>query len=138
MYAVMVERGQPLPSEATEPAPVVDRDIEEWFLRSFHRLSTCRDYSFGVGPIPWDALDRYSRRAIIGVGIFLWSVMTMACGLAGNFWELFFARIGVAAGEAALAPAAFSMLSDLFQREKLGRHVISSVASAGDVAGRKK
>ena len=65
--------------------------------------------------------DRYSRRAIIGIGIFLWSVMTFACGLAGNFWELFLARVGVAVGEAALAPAAFSMISDLFPREKLGR-----------------
>lgn len=65
--------------------------------------------------------DRYSRRLIISVGIFVWSVMTVACGLADNFWELFFARVGVAAGEAALAPAAFSMISDLFPREKLGR-----------------
>jgi MFS family permease len=65
--------------------------------------------------------DRYSRRMIIGVGIFLWSVMTVACGLATNFWELFFARVGVAVGEAALAPAAFSMISDLFPRQKLGR-----------------
>jgi MFS family permease len=67
--------------------------------------------------------DRYSRRLIIGIGIALWSVMTFACGLAGNFWELFFARIGVAVGEAALAPAAFSMVADLFQREKLGRAI---------------
>lgn len=65
--------------------------------------------------------DRYSRRAIIGIGILVWSLMTAACGLAGNFWELFLARVGVAAGEAALAPAAFSMISDLFPREKLGR-----------------
>lgn len=65
--------------------------------------------------------DRYSRRRIIAVGIFLWSLMTVACGLAGNFWELFLARVGVAVGEAALAPAAFSMISDLFPREKLGR-----------------
>ncbi|MBM4197359.1 MAG: MFS transporter [Gammaproteobacteria bacterium] len=65
--------------------------------------------------------DRYSRRTIIGVGIALWSLMTVACGLASNFWELFFARVGVAVGEAALAPAAFSMISDLFPREKLGR-----------------
>lgn len=65
--------------------------------------------------------DRYSRRAIIAVGIFFWSVMTFACGLASNFTELFLARVGVAVGEAALAPAAFSMISDLFPREKLGR-----------------
>lgn len=77
--------------------------------------------------------DRYSRRTIIGLGIFLWSVMTCACGLAENFWELFFARVGVAVGEAALAPAAFSMISDLFSRDKLGRAL--GVYQAGAFVG---
>ncbi len=74
---------------------------------------------FGLPIARW--ADRYSRRAIIASGIFLWSAMTVACGLAGSFWELFFARVGVAMGEAALAPAAYSMISDLFMRERLGR-----------------
>jgi MFS family permease len=65
--------------------------------------------------------DRYSRRAIIGWGIFLWSIMTAACGLARSFWELFLARVGVGVGEAALSPAAYSMIADYFPREKLGR-----------------
>jgi len=63
MYEAMIERGQPLPPEARTPEPGTDRDIEEWFFRAFHDLSTCRDYSFGVGPIPWIAIDRYSERA---------------------------------------------------------------------------
>lgn len=65
--------------------------------------------------------DRYSRRWIIGTGIFLWSVMTAACGLAQNFMQLFLARVGVGVGEAALSPAAYSMISDYFPRERLGR-----------------
>jgi len=65
--------------------------------------------------------DRYSRRWIIGIGIFLWSLMTAACGLARNFWQLFIARVGVGVGEAALSPAAYSMIADYFPREKLGR-----------------
>ncbi|MEO7385955.1 MAG: MFS transporter [Gammaproteobacteria bacterium] len=65
--------------------------------------------------------DRYSRRAIIGWGIFFWSLMTAVCGLARNFWELFLARVGVGVGEAALSPAAYSMIADYFPREKLGR-----------------
>lgn len=67
--------------------------------------------------------DRYSRRAIIGWGILLWSLMTAVCGLARNFWELFLARVGVGVGEAALSPAAYSMIADYFPREKLGRAV---------------
>jgi len=65
--------------------------------------------------------DRYNRRWIIGIGIFLWSLMTAACGLARGFWTLFLARVGVGVGEAALSPAAYSMIADLFPKEKLGR-----------------
>ncbi|TFG82048.1 MAG: MFS transporter [Chromatiales bacterium] len=67
--------------------------------------------------------DRFSRRAIIGWGIFLWSLMTAVCGLARNFLELFLARVGVGVGQAALSPAAYSMIADYFPREKLGRAI---------------
>ncbi len=77
--------------------------------------------------------DQYSRRLIIVTGITLWSLMTIACGLAGNFWELFFARLGVAVGEASLAPAAFSMVADLFPRERFGRAI--GVYQAGAFVG---
>ncbi|RME69141.1 MAG: MFS transporter, partial [Alphaproteobacteria bacterium] len=38
--------------------------------------------------------------------------------LARNFWTLFAARVGVGVGEAALSPAAFSMISDSFPPER--------------------
>lgn len=66
-------------------------------------------------------VDKYSRRAIVGAGIFLWSIMTALCGLSRNFWELFLARVGVGVGEATLSPAAYSMIADSFPKEKLGR-----------------
>ncbi len=66
-------------------------------------------------------VDRYSRRAIISVGIFLWSLMTVACGLARSYFMLFAARIGVGVGEATLSPAAYSMIADYFPKEKLSR-----------------
>ena len=47
--------------------------------------------------------------------------MTAACGLARSFFGLFLARVGVGVGEATLSPAAYSMISDYFPREKLGR-----------------
>lgn len=65
--------------------------------------------------------DRHSRRMIITWGIFLWSLMTAVCGLARGFGELFLARVGVGVGEAALGPAAYSLISDYFARERLGR-----------------
>jgi MFS family permease len=62
--------------------------------------------------------DRASRRNLIFVGVFFWSLMTAACGLAQNFWQLFLARVGVGVGEAALSPAAHSIISDSFPPEQ--------------------
>jgi MFS family permease len=64
--------------------------------------------------------DRGDRPRLIAAGIALWSVMTAASGLARDFGHLFLARMGVAVGEAALAPAAVSLLSDRFPRERVG------------------
>src|SRR5258707_7457901 len=65
--------------------------------------------------------DRYSRRGIIAAGVFIWSIMATLCGLARTAIQLFIARIGVGVGEAALSPAAYSMITDSFPRSKLGR-----------------
>lgn len=67
------------------------------------------------------AADRFNRRWIITAGISLWCLMTAACGLARTFLHLFLARVGVGVGEATLNPAALSMISDYFPREKRGR-----------------
>lgn len=69
-------------------------------------------------PIGWLA-DRYSRRWIIICGTFFWSLMTCLCGFASGFWSLFATRVGVGVGEAALSPAAYSLLSDYFRPERL-------------------
>lgn len=66
-------------------------------------------------------IDRYSRRNIIAGSLAGWSVMTMLCGLAQNFWQLFAARSGVGVGEAGLHPAAFSKLCDMFAPPHRGR-----------------
>lgn len=54
------------------------------------------------------------RRHILAVGVLLWSVMTALSGLAWNFASLFVLRLGVGVGEASCAPAANSLLGDLF------------------------
>jgi MFS family permease len=65
--------------------------------------------------------DRISRKKIITVGVLVWSFMATTCGLARTGTQLFLARVGVGVGEAALSPAAYSLLTDSFPREKLGR-----------------
>ena len=63
--------------------------------------------------------DKHNRFNIISGGIVIWSAMTCLCGFAKNFISLFFARMGVGLGEAALSPAAFSILSDIYEKDKL-------------------
>ncbi len=65
-------------------------------------------------------VDARSRRGVIAAGILVWSVMTAACGVAGRFFELFLARVGVGAGEAALLPGAVSILADYFPPNRRG------------------
>ena len=77
--------------------------------------------------------DVKSRTMIVAVGIFLWSLMTAACGLARSFFQLFLARVGVGVGEAALSPAAYSMISDYFTEDKLGRAI--AVYQSGGLFG---
>lgn len=64
-------------------------------------------------------VDSTSRRNIVSLAVFLWSLMTGLCGLAGAYWSMFAARVGVGAAEAGLTPAAHSMLADYFPRERL-------------------
>ncbi len=65
--------------------------------------------------------DRGNRRNVIAAGIFLWCLMTAACGLARNFLQLFLARVGVGVGEAALSPPAYSIIADYFPPDRLAR-----------------
>lgn len=85
-------------------------------------------------PLGWLA-DRVARRSMIAVGASVWCAMTAACGMAQNFWHLFLARVGVGAGEASLSPAALSIISDYFPRERrglpIGVYTMASASGAG-------
>jgi MFS family permease len=84
--------------------------------------------------IPMASLvDRYSRRGILAAGIAVWSLMTALGGVAQNFAQLFAFRVGVGAGESVNGPATFSMISDLFPRERLPRAI--AVLNLGSYAG---
>ena len=58
--------------------------------------------------------DRYSRVNIISICLGIWSLMTALSGLAGNFWHLLLARIGVGIGEAGGSPPSHSLIADYF------------------------
>lgn len=78
-------------------------------------------------------VDRYSRRTIIAASVALWGLASAACGLSQNFTELFIARMLVGVGEAALGPAAFSMLADAFPKRRLA--LALSVYTTGALVG---
>lgn len=65
-------------------------------------------------------VDSKKRVTIISLGILVWSIMTALCGTARSYWLLFLYRMGVGVGEAALSPAAYSMLADYFRPERMG------------------
>ena len=62
--------------------------------------------------------DRGNRRNIIALALAIWSVMTVASGLARNFFTLMLARVGVGVGEAGCTPPAHSLISDYFPAER--------------------
>ena len=72
---------------------------------------------FGI-PLGW-AADRYDRRWTIFFGVLIWSIATTATGFASSLTALFAMRLMVAVGEAALTPAAHSLLADNFPRNRL-------------------
>jgi MFS family permease len=73
--------------------------------------------------------DRTNRKNTVAGSLGLWSIMTALSGLARNFVQLLFARIGVGVGEAGGSPPAHAMISDYFPPAK--RSTALSVYSTG-------
>jgi MFS family permease len=105
---------------------------------------TDRDFGILMGPafavvhvlagLPIARLaDRASRRTIIAAGLFAWSLLTIAQGLARSFPQLLAARMGVGIGEAAGSPPSHSLLADYASPEKRARAL--SVLQVGALAG---
>jgi len=77
--------------------------------------------------------DTKSRRGLIAIGVLFWSAATAACGMAKLYWQFLICRIGVGVGEAALSPAAYSLIADSFPAER--RATAISVYSMGVYLG---
>jgi MFS family permease len=77
--------------------------------------------------------DAGSRKGVVAGSLAVWSVFTALCGLAGNFWHMFGARLGLGLGQAGGSPPAHAMLSDLYEKEKRARAL--AIYSAGIYIG---
>ena len=74
-------------------------------------------YTIVAIPIAWLA-DRYSRVNILSIALATWSGFPALTGLAGNFVQMGFARMGVGIGEAGGSPPSHSIISDMYPKEE--------------------
>jgi MFS family permease len=58
--------------------------------------------------------DRFNRSRILTIGVTVWSVLTAMSGFAQQFWQMVLLRLSVGVGEASCAPAANSLIGDLY------------------------
>jgi len=79
-------------------------------------------------PLAWLA-DRTSRSWVITGSLALWSLFTALCGLAGGFWQIFLARLGVGIGEAGGVAPSYALIADHYPSER--RAFALSVYSLG-------
>ncbi len=102
------------------------------------QISLLQGAAFGVfyalGGVPFGrAADILPRRWVIAFGVLAWSAATFACGLSTSFHELFVARVLVGIGEAALLPAAMSIIANYFPSAQRGTAI--GVLLVGAAAG---
>jgi MFS family permease len=96
-----------------------DLGLKDIHLGMLTGLSFAAVYcTFGI-PVARIA-DTTSRKGVIAISLAVWSGFTALCGLAGGFWQLFLARLGVGIGEAGGSPPAHALISDLYEKEKRG------------------
>lgn len=102
---------------------VLAQDIKMELRISDTELGMLTGTAFGVFyalmgiPLGWLG-DRFNRVNLIAISLLLWSAMTLVCGMAGGFFQLFVARMGVGVGEAGSQPASTALIPDLFPESR--------------------
>jgi len=94
---------------------------KEWGLSdgALGMLGTAFTLVYAAVGVPLGRLtDSFRRTRLLAAGVFVWSLLTAVSGLVTNYWQLFATRLGVGVGEASCAPAATSLIGDLYPPEK--------------------
>ncbi len=110
--------------DRTIPAIIIEPIRMEWSLSDFQlgMIGTAFTLVYAIAGLPLGRMaDTGSRRKIMGWGLAVWSGLTAVNGLAWNFWSFLLIRMGVGIGEASYAPAANSLIGDLFPPHKRAR-----------------
>ncbi|SDG93048.1 Predicted arabinose efflux permease, MFS family [Pseudomonas benzenivorans] len=106
------------------PAIIIEPIRLEWGLSDLQLglIGTAFTIVYAIAGVPLGRLaDTGARRKIMGWGLALWSGLTAVNGMAWNFWSFLLVRMGVGIGEASYAPAANSLIGDLFPPHKRAR-----------------
>ncbi|MCU1716452.1 spinster family MFS transporter [Pseudomonas sp. 5P_3.1_Bac2] len=110
--------------DRTIPAILGEPIRLEWHLSDLQMglLGTAFTLVYAIAGIPLGRMaDTGSRRKIMGWGLAVWSGLTAINGMAWNYWSFLLIRMGVGVGEASYAPAANSLIGDLFPATKRAR-----------------
>ena len=82
-------------------------------------LTSGYSYLYALALVPIGILaDKVHRPRLLACGLWLWSLLTMAASTAGNFGELILARVGFAAAQSTQNPISFSLIPELFPKNK--------------------
>ena len=91
-------------------------------------------FIYAISGIPMGRLtDRTSRKWMIAIGLFTWSLMTVLSGFAASFTFLIVARLFVGLSQSMLSPAVYSYMADSFSHQK--RATIFSIYASGIFIG---
>lgn len=110
--------------DRTIPAIIIEPIRLEWSLSDLQLglIGTAFTLVYAIAGVPLGRMaDTGSRRKIMGWGLAAWSGLTALNGMAWNFWSFLLIRMGVGIGEASYAPAANSLIGDLFPAHKRAR-----------------
>ncbi|MBU0903305.1 MAG: MFS transporter [Gammaproteobacteria bacterium] len=110
--------------DRTIPAIIIEPIRMEWDLSDLQLglIGTAFTIVYAIAGVPLGRMaDTGARRKIMGWGLAAWSGLTALNGLAWNFWSFLLIRMGVGIGEASYAPAANSLIGDLFPAHKRAR-----------------
>lgn len=92
--------------------------LKDWQLGLLTGGSISLFYTaMGIPLARWIDSGIHRVRMIAAITV-LWSILTAVGGVTRNYWQLFFARVGVGMAESGFAPAAHSLLSDLYPADK--------------------
>jgi MFS family permease len=106
------------------PAIVLEPIRMEWGLSDLQLglVTAAFTVVYAIAGIPLGRLaDTRSRKAIMGWGLIVWSGFTALGAAAWSFGSFLVTRIGVGIGEASYAPAASSLIGDLFPANNRSR-----------------